>query len=243
MTNLAKLAVVIAAVCLLNSVALGQKKSNRKTGKPTAPAKIVCSVDAVPRGMVIVGYKDNAGCTSGRELLLKRPAASETVCANSPLPDGYIVESISGSIECRDASPNPLTNALVITREGQNVSASAMTNSEPVYTRSTSRREITVQVSRGSSSDDEERPKSPLEERAAKINAEAKLENAASRGEILVGMSTSQVLKAWGRPHSTTGNTTYSEGGTETVWSYYKRGQSVRLSFKDNVLTRWTWEH
>jgi hypothetical protein len=193
--------------------------------------------------MVIVGYKDNVGCTSGKELLVKRPAASETVCANSPLPDGYIVQRISGSIECREAGPNPLTNALVVTREGQNLSASAMTNSEPVYNRSTSRREITVSVSRGSSSDDEQPPKSPLEERAAKINAEAKLETAASRGEILVGMTTSQVLKAWGRPHRTTGNTTYSGGGTETTWSYYKRGQSVRLSFKDNVLTSWVWEH
>ena len=243
MKNLAKQAVLVAAVCLLNSVALGQQKSIRKTRKPTEPPKIVCSVAAVPKGMVIVGYKDNVGCTSGRELMVKRPAASETVCANSPMPTGYTVESINGSLDCKEAGANPLTNALVITRAGEDLSASSTTNSEPVYTRSTSRREITVRVSRASSSDDEESPKSPLEERAAKINAEAKLENAASRGEILVGMTTSQVAKAWGRPHSTTGNTTYSGGGTETIWSYYKKGQSVRLSFKNDVLTRWVWEH
>jgi hypothetical protein len=114
MKNLTKLAILVAAVCLLNSVALGQQKSTRKSRKPTAPPKIVCSVDAVPKGMVIVGYKDNSGCAGGRELLVKRPDASETVCANSPVPAGYIVQSISGSIQCRDAGPNPLTNALVI---------------------------------------------------------------------------------------------------------------------------------
>jgi len=167
MKNLAKLAVLIAAVCLLSSVGLGQQKSIRKTREPTTPPNRVCSVDAVPKGMVIVGYKDNAGCTSGRELLVKRPDASETVCANSPMPAGYIVQSITGSIECREASGNPLTNALVITRGGQNFSTSAMTNSEPIYSRSTSRREITVSVSRGTSTDDEEPPTSPIEERAA----------------------------------------------------------------------------
>ena len=116
MKNLAKPAVLIASVCLLNSVGLGQQKSIRKTRKPIEPPTMVCTVAAVPKGMVIVGYKDNAGCTSGRELLVKRPDASETVCANSPMPDGYVVQRISGSIECREASPNPLTNALVITR-------------------------------------------------------------------------------------------------------------------------------
>jgi hypothetical protein len=161
MKNLTKLAVLLAAVCLLSSVGLGQQKSIRKTRKPTTtPPKSVCSVDTVPSGMVIVGYRDNVGCTSGTELLVKRPDASETVCANSPIPAGYIVQSINGSIECREASPNPLTNALVITRGGQNFSTSAMSNSEPIYSRSTSRREITVNVSRGTSTDDEEPPTS-----------------------------------------------------------------------------------
>jgi len=158
MKNLAKPAVFIASVCLLNSVGLGQQKSIRNTRKPIEPPKIVCTVAAVPKGMVIVGYKDNAGCTSGRELLVKRPDASETVCANSPMPDGYVVQSISGSIECREASPNPLTNALVITRAGKDLSASSTTNSESIYSRSTSRREIRVSVSRGTSTDDEELP-------------------------------------------------------------------------------------
>lgn len=161
MKNLAKLAVLLAAVCLLSSVTLGQQKSIRKTRKPTTtPPQRVCSVDAVPKGMVIVGYKDNAGCTSGSELLVKRPDASETICANSPMPAGYIVQSITGSLECREASPNPLTNALVITRGGQTFPTSAMTTSEPTYSRSTSRPGITVSVSHSTSTDDEESPKS-----------------------------------------------------------------------------------
>lgn len=74
--------------------------------------------------MVIIGYKDNAVCATGRELLVKRPDDSETVCANSPMPVSYSVQNITGSLDCRDAGPNPLTNALVITRGGHDVSTS-----------------------------------------------------------------------------------------------------------------------
>lgn len=236
MKNLAKPAVLIAAVCLLNSVALSQQKSIRKTRKPIEPPKIVCSVAAVPKGMVIVGYKDNAGCSSGRELLVKRPDASETICANSPMPDSYIVQSISGSIECREASPNPLTNALVITRGGQNLSTSAMTNSEPYLQQDqSSRRETTVSVSRGTSTDDEEPPTSRIRsqrtqqsestierdsdlEPASPIPSREDIEIAVRRSTVIIGMTMQDVSRAWGKSHTT--DSLVEKDGLIHIWGY-----------------------
>lgn len=189
--------------------------------------------------MVIVGYKDNAVCETGSELLVKRPTDSETVCANSPVPEGYSVHNIIGSVECKDASPNPLTNAVVITRGGRDGSTSIAPT--PSDTRPSSGREITIKVTTGSSR--EQAPvKSPLEERAEKLNAEAKIENAASRGEIVAGMTMAQVLKAWGSPQSRR-NTTTSRSGTDSTWTYYRKGQSVDLYFKDGILNDWVWRH
>ena len=228
---------LITLCCTCTYSASGQKVGN----KPRKPSKsrVVCSVEAVPQGMVIVGYKDNAVCETGSELLVKRPSDSETVCANSPVPDGYSIQNITGSAECNNASPNPLTNALVITRGGQDGSRSiAPTQS---YTRPSSSREITVKVT--SENPREQAPlKSSLEERAEKVNAEAKIENAASRGEIVVGMTMDQVLKALGSPQSKS-NTTTSRSGTDSTWTYYGRGQSVVLYFKDGILDDWVWRH
>ena len=232
-----KLLLIVAFCCTLACPASAQKAS-RKTRKPSKP-RFVCSVDTVPQGMVIVGFKDNAVCETGRELLVKRPADSETVFANSPVPDGYIVQNIIGSVECGDASPNPLTNAVVITQGGRDGSTSIAPT--PSYTQRSSSREITVRVTTGSSR--EQAPmKSPLEERAEKLNAEAKIENAASRGEIVAGMTMDQVLKAWGSPQSR-GNTTTSRSGTDSTWSYYRNGQSVDIYFKDGILSDWVWRH
>jgi hypothetical protein len=227
--------VTLCSACTYS--ALGQKPGS----KPRKPLKlrVVCRVEAVPQGMVIVGYKDNPVCETGSELLVKKPTDSETVCANSPVPDGYSVQNIIGSVECRDASPNPLTNAVVITRSGRD--GSTLIPPGPSYTRPSASREITVKVTTGSSR--EQAPvKSPLEERAEKVNAEAKIENAASRGEIVVGMTMDQVLKAWGSPQSKS-NTTRSRSGTDSTWTYYRRGQSVDLYFKDGILDDWVWSH
>ncbi|HKG58556.1 MAG TPA: hypothetical protein VKB05_02165 [Pyrinomonadaceae bacterium] len=238
MNNQAKSAVLIAAVCLLNSVALGQQKSIRKTRKSTESQKTVCSVAAVPKGMVIVAYKDNADCTSGRELLVKRPNASETVCANSPMPDGYTVQSISGSIECREASSNPLTNALVITRAGDGLSASS-----------------TASLSRDTSTDDEEPSTSTSRdvyggsnirrqrregsestidrdsdlEPASRIPSREDIEIAVRRSTVIIGMTMQDVSRAWGKSH-TTGSLVEKDGLTH-IWGY-RRGE---VSFRNGV--------
>jgi len=232
-----KLLLLITLCCTCTYLASGQK--DRSKPRKQSKLRVVCSVEAVPQGMVIVGYKDNAVCDTGSELLVKRPSDSETVCANSPVPDGYSVQKITGSVECRDASPNPLSNAVVIARGGRDGSTSI--SPIPSYSRPSSGREITVKVTTGSSR--EQAPvKSPLEERAEKVNAEAKIENAASRGEIVVGMTMDQVLKAWGSPQSRS-NTTTSRSGTDSSWTYYRNGQSVDLYFKDGILDDWVWRH
>lgn len=232
-----KLLLLITLSCTSIYSASGQKVGSKL--RKQSKSRVVCSVEAVPQGMVIVGYKDNAVCETGSELLVKRPSDSETVCANSPVPEGYSVQNITGSAECRDASPNPLSNAVVIGRSVRDGSASISPN--PSYTRPSSGSEITVEVTTGSSR--EQAPaKSPLEERAEKVNAEAKIENAANRGEIVVGMTMDQVLKAWGSPQSRS-NTTTSRSGTDSTWNYYRKGQSVDLYFKDGILDDWVWRH
>lgn len=144
MKTVTKLLLLITLCCTCTYYSSAQK-SGSKPRKP-AKSKVVCSVEAVPQGMVVVGYKTNAVCESGSELLVKRPTDSETVCANSPVPDDYTVQNITGNAECRDASPNPLTDALVITRSGRAVSTS--TTSTPSLTRPAYSREITVKVTR-----------------------------------------------------------------------------------------------
>ena len=255
MKNLQKSTVFVAAVCLLSSVALAQQTSIRKTRKLAGPPKTVCSVGAVPKGMVIVGYKDNADCTSGKELLVKRPDATETVCANSPMPDGYTVQSISGSIECSEASSNLLTNALVITRTGEDLSASSTTSSEPSYGTSTSRREITVSHSRDVSTDDKEPPtsssrpvnsagnirsqrteksESTIErdsdlEPTSRIPSRADIEIAVRRSTVIIGMTMQDVSRAWGKSHTT--DSLVEEDGLTHIWGY-RRG---KVYFRNGV--------
>lgn len=232
MKNLQKPALLIAAACLLNSAALAQQTSIRKTRKRTEPPKTVCSVAAVPKGMVIVGYKDNADCSSGRELLVKRPDASETVCANSPMPDGYSVQSISGSIDCREASPNLLTNALVITRTGNDLSASsrgASTDEEEAPTPSSR------PVDNGNiRSQRTEKSESPIErdsdpEPASRIPSRADIEIAVRRSTVIIGMTMQDVSRAWGKSHTT--DSLVEEDGLTHIWGY-SRG---KVYFRNGV--------
>jgi hypothetical protein len=106
--------VLISLVCLFSSAALAQKKTARK-GTSHAAA-IVCKVAAVPKGMVVVGYKPNTACAGGMELAVKRPTAIETVCADSPIPSGYSVRSSQSSFACKNRDSNQVSNAMEIAR-------------------------------------------------------------------------------------------------------------------------------
>jgi len=98
MQQLAKLALLSALICLLPSASPAQK-SGRKTSKPSTP-RIICDVESVPNGMVVVGYKRNSACSDGAELLVKRPENGDIICDESPVPPQFSIgtEAQGGSV-------------------------------------------------------------------------------------------------------------------------------------------------
>jgi Protein of unknown function (DUF3465) len=89
MQQLKRLLLLSLLLCLLPSGALAQK-SGRKTRKPPTPS-IVCKIETVPQGMVVVGYKRNSACSDGFELLVKRPENGDIICAESPVPPQFSI--------------------------------------------------------------------------------------------------------------------------------------------------------
>jgi hypothetical protein len=89
MRQLVKLLLLSVLLCLLPSTSIAQK-TGRKTRKPSPP-RIICEVGAVPKGMVVVGYKRNSACKDGAELLVKRPDDGDIICAESPVPPQFSI--------------------------------------------------------------------------------------------------------------------------------------------------------
>src|SRR5262245_2744841 len=89
MQKLVKLLLVSVLLCLLPNISIAQK-STRKTRKPSPPS-IICKIESVPSGMVVVGYKRNSACTDGAELLVKRPENGDVICAESPVPPQFSI--------------------------------------------------------------------------------------------------------------------------------------------------------
>ncbi len=89
MQKLVKLLLLSVLLCLLPTISIAQK-STRKTRKPSAPS-IICKIESVPSGMVVVGYKRNSACTDGAELLVKRPENGDVICAESPVPPQFSI--------------------------------------------------------------------------------------------------------------------------------------------------------
>lgn len=91
MHRLTKLLLLSLLLCLLPSAATAQK-TTRKTRKPSSPA-VLCKIESVPNGMVVVGYKRNSACSNGAELLVARPENGDIICAESPVPAGFSIAS------------------------------------------------------------------------------------------------------------------------------------------------------
>ena len=104
-----KLLTFLFLLCLATSTVSAQSKTRKKRNVASA----ICRVASVPKGMVVVGYKPNPTCDQGMEMVVKRPAISEVVCTDSPVPEEYRVEAVQGSPAC---AGNPLANAMSITR-------------------------------------------------------------------------------------------------------------------------------
>jgi hypothetical protein len=89
MQKLMKLLLLSVLLCSLPTTSIAQK-SARKPRKPPAP-QIICKIESVPNGMVVVGYKRNSACSDGAELLVKRPENGDIICAESPVPPPFSI--------------------------------------------------------------------------------------------------------------------------------------------------------
>ena len=97
MPQLIKLLLLSVLLCLLASGSIAQK-SGRRTRKPSTPP-VICKIESVPAGMVVVGYKRNSTCSTGAELLVRRPENGEIICAESPVPPHFsIVTEAQGTL-------------------------------------------------------------------------------------------------------------------------------------------------
>lgn len=68
------------------------QKSRSRVRKPSPPA-IICTIESVPKGLVVVGYKRNTACRAGAELLVKQPENADIICAESPVPPQFSITS------------------------------------------------------------------------------------------------------------------------------------------------------
>lgn len=116
MQQLAKLLLLTVKLLLL-TVLLGlpssgsiAQKSARKTRKPSPPP-VICEIDAVPKGMVVVGYKHNSACSDGAELLVKWPENGDIICTESPVPAQF---SIVSDAQGRSAGTCPAGAYLIV---------------------------------------------------------------------------------------------------------------------------------
>jgi hypothetical protein len=230
-----KIVIKMASLCVLvflaSGTALGQRRTNKRPeSKSVATAqRTFCKGESVQGGFVVVGYKSSAKCGVNAELIVKKPADTEIVCDGSPIPDGFHVVSQEGSPACAGASPNPLTNALTITRQD---SASTTRPSSKVASRSfdeeeeeeTPRRESSQRATRSTNN-----ATSIIQQRADEANADAlrglaesarlnAINTAIRNRRVIVGMTSTQVLRAVGRPDSVKRDTT--RDGVYDIWIY-----------------------
>src|SRR4030095_3839217 len=87
MQQLSKLLLLSVLLCFLSSGSIAQKSGRKRPSRPP----IICKIESIPKGMVVVGYKRNSACSDGAELLVKRPENGDIICAESPLPPQFSV--------------------------------------------------------------------------------------------------------------------------------------------------------
>ena len=96
MKQLTRLLLLSMLLCVLPSASSAQKSRSRT--RKASPPPVVCNLEAVPNGLVVVGYKRNSACSNGTELLVKRPENGDIVCAESPVPSTFSVTTeVQGS--------------------------------------------------------------------------------------------------------------------------------------------------
>ncbi|HEX3250708.1 MAG TPA: DUF3465 domain-containing protein [Pyrinomonadaceae bacterium] len=91
MQKLVNILLLSVLLCSLLTTSTAQK-SGRKTHKQP-PSSVICKIESVPNGMVVVGYKHNSACSAGAELVVKRPENGDIICAESPVPSQFSITS------------------------------------------------------------------------------------------------------------------------------------------------------
>ena len=109
-----RLVLLILLSVLLISPGLSEAQSNEGI-------VLVCSVSSVPYGYVIVGKTSTEQCRANVELperdntlMIKRPGAKETICANSPYPNEYAVIARGRLSTCPGTGNETDNNAWII---------------------------------------------------------------------------------------------------------------------------------
>lgn len=84
---------------------------------------LVCTISAVPYGYVIVGKTSTEQCRINIDLperdntlMIKRPAARETICEKSPYPNNYAVVGRTRLSSCPNTGNETDNNAWIINR-------------------------------------------------------------------------------------------------------------------------------
>ena len=86
-----KLLTILFCLCALVCASAAPALSQKSNVKPRKAVSAICAIDAVPKNMVVVGYKANALCKAGKELIVKSAENGDIVCVGSPLPVGFAV--------------------------------------------------------------------------------------------------------------------------------------------------------
>lgn len=72
---------------------------------------VICKVNAVPSGFVIVAEGSSVQCPGSfpNTWTIKRPGVTEVVCKVSPIPSSYVIQGEGSSVQCPGSFPNTWT--------------------------------------------------------------------------------------------------------------------------------------
>jgi hypothetical protein len=218
-------------ICLLigfsYATATAQKRHTRNSESKKTSPRVICKTASIPKGFVIVGYKPNSSCSDSLELVVRRPADTEIVCAESPVPDGYQLLSQQASDACALKNSNPLTNAVMIVRDGTavpqptRIQESADENEQPKRISANRQTDQSTQAN----PEDKSAPKRPSREN---------IDIAIRKQTVLIGMEMQDVSRAWGSAHAT--DLFVEDRVRGFIWTY-RRG---KVYFNDGVVFRVT---
>ncbi len=104
-----RLACALAATALLSAAACDRSPTSAsRAGPADAPSlatnvSVVCSLQSVPTGYVILYYTSSSGCpyySSTNAKVIGRPSSPETACSNSSVPTGWVITSYGQRTSC-----------------------------------------------------------------------------------------------------------------------------------------------